>query len=139
MFLTKECDYGIRVIRALSNGYKKTVETIAEEEQIPKKFAYKIVKKLELGGLVRSLRGRSGGYLLNTDLTKLTLYDIVVKLDAKRYINDCLKEDNECPFRDHPKRPCTVHKELKGAQELLMNALKSKSLDIILEGDKKDV
>ena len=139
MFLTKECDYGIRVIRSLSDGYKKTVETISEEEQIPKKFAYKIVKKLEQGGLVRSIRGRSGGYLLNTELSKLTLFDIIVKLDAKRYINDCLKDDNDCPFRDHPSRPCTVHKELRGAQELLMNNLKSKTMDDILKGDTKDV
>jgi len=28
MLLTKECDYGIRVIRALADGTKKTVEAI---------------------------------------------------------------------------------------------------------------
>ena len=139
MFLTKECDYGIRVIRALSDGYKKTVEKIAEEEHIPKKFAYKIVKKLEQGGLVRSIRGRSGGYMLSTDLNKLTLYDVVVKLDAKRYLNDCLKEDNECPFRNHPNHPCTVHIELRGAQELLMDALRAKTLNTILKGDDDNV
>ena len=139
MFLTKECDYGIRVIRALSDGYKKTVETIAEEEQVPKKFAYKIIKKLEKGGLVRSIRGRSGGYILDVELDSLTLYDIVIALDANRYLNECLSDDNECPFRDHPTRPCSVHVELKLTQDMLMEALKAKTMDKILGKEEKNV
>jgi len=35
MFLTKECDYGVRIIRALSHEERMTVEAISTAEHIP--------------------------------------------------------------------------------------------------------
>ena len=132
MFLTRECDYGVRVIRALSNGKKKTVEKICTEELIPKKYAYKIVKKLETGGFLRSLRGRGGGYRLNMPLDAFSLYDIVLAIDADRYINECLREDSACPFRADSKAPCAIHAELNRIQSRLMEEFGAKTLAEIL-------
>jgi len=132
MFLTRECDYGIRVIRSLADGTKKTIDVIASEEHIPKKYAYKIVKKLEHGGLVQSTRGRGGGYRLSKDLDSFTIADIITSIDANRYINDCLKDKSECPIRDHETTPCTVHSELKRIQSLVLDELNAKPVSQVL-------
>ena len=132
MLLTRECDYGIRVIRALADGSKKTVDTIATQEQIPKKYAYKIIKKLEKVGFVQSLRGRSGWYLLSKDLSTLSLLDIIAAVDANRYINECIKDESQCPFKDHPSKSCTVHVEIERLQYLLETELQSKPMSVIL-------
>ena len=132
MLLTRECDYGVRVVRALASGSKKTVDTIAAEELIPKKYAYKIIKKLEKAGIVQSLRGRSGGYLLLKSLDIISLLDIVSAVDANRYINECIKDDSLCPFKDHPTKTCSVHKEIERLQNLLEKELKSKPMSAIL-------
>ena len=134
MFLTRECDYGIRVIRSLADGAKKTIDTIANEEHIPKKYAYKIVKKLEHGGLVRSTRGRGGGYQINKELDSFTIADIITSVDSNRFINDCLKESSECPFRDHALTPCTVHSELKRIQDMVLAELSAKPISQVLIG-----
>ena len=132
MFLTKECDYGVRIIRTLADGTKKTVEAIAMEEDIPKKYAYKIVKKLEVGGFVSSMRGRGGGYRLHRPLDTFSLVDIVATLDAKRYVNECLREGSTCKF----KGACTVHKELDRLQTLIMAELSTKSMaEVLQKGD----
>ena len=133
MFLTKECDYGIRVIRALADGEKKTVEIIALEEQIPKKYAYKIIKKLEVGGFVHSTRGRGGGYRLIKPLDTFNLVDIVVSIDSKRYINECLKEDADCPFKSDEKHLCTVHAELERLQSMVIEELSKKTMEQVLK------
>ena len=132
MLLTRECDYGVRVIRALADGSKKTVDTVASEEMIPKKYAYKIIKKLEKAGYVQSLRGRSGGYLLLRDLNTISLLDIISAVDANRYVNECIKDESLCPFKNHPTKRCTVHKEIERLQGLLEAELQSKPMSIIL-------
>lgn len=132
MFLTKECDYGIRVIRALADGSKKTVQTISKEENIPYKFAFKIFKKLEIASFVKSIRGRNGGYILDKPLDTFSLLDIVVAIDAGRFINDCMREDFTCAFKNHPDRPCQVHIELGRVQSLLMSELSAKTMDEVL-------
>ena len=53
MMITRESDYGVRIIRALKDGGLMTIGQICERECIPKQFAYKILKKLELAGLVQ--------------------------------------------------------------------------------------
>lgn len=132
MLLTKECDYGIRIVRALSCGTKKTIEMITEEEQLPQKFAYKIMKKLVKNEIVRSVRGRTGGYQLNKPLNTLTLFDIVIAVDKDRYINDCLRPNSKCPFKDNPDKKCAVHQEIVHIQDIVASALSAKTMDKIL-------
>ncbi len=51
MTMTRESDYAVRIMRALSHGSLKTVKEICGEEAIPTQFAYKILKKLSNAGL----------------------------------------------------------------------------------------
>ncbi|MCL2377746.1 MAG: Rrf2 family transcriptional regulator [Defluviitaleaceae bacterium] len=133
MFLTKECDYSVRIIRALSCGSKKTIEAIATEEKMPQKYAYKIIKKLVKAGLVHSTRGRIGGYTLIKPLGDFTLLDIIASVDTNRYINECLRGDSKCPFKNDPNKICTVHHELARVQSLIISELSSKTMDIVLQ------
>ena len=132
MLLTKECDYGIRIIRSLSDGSKKTIDIISVEEKMPAKFAYKIIKKLVEAGYVNSTRGRAGGYHLNATLGKLRLIDIISALDTGRYISDCLRQDVICSFKAENKHVCTVHEELLRIQGVVNVELGKKTMDEIL-------
>jgi len=132
MLLTKECDYGIRIIRALAGGEKKTVAVICEMEQIPVPYAYKILKKLERAGLLRSLRGRDGGYQLAKSLDEITLYDIVTAVDEHLFIFECLSDHSHCPLHQADKL-CTVHLELDRLQALLLTEMQAKTMRQILQ------
>ena len=127
MFLTKECDYGVRIIRALSNGEKRIVEVICEEEYIPGQYAYKILKKLERAGLVRSIRGRNGGYRLHKQLQEISLFDIVTEIDDNLYVFECLREDHNCVV-NQPSKPCTVHAEFERIQAAIKSEMSRHSM-----------
>ena len=131
MLLTKECDYAIRIFRALAVGEKKTVSQICDTEHIPAQYAYKIIKKLEHGGFVQSLRGRDGGYQLIKPLHTFTLYDVIAAIDKNLCIFECLQEDKFCPFKK-PELPCSVHLEFERLQKLLMDEMRIKTLGEIL-------
>ena len=65
MLFTKECDYAIRIMRALSSGELISVSRICEMEHLPSAMTYKITRKLEKSGFLKSCRGTNGGYALN--------------------------------------------------------------------------
>lgn len=137
MLITRECDYGVRIIRALAKGEKMCVNQICEREELTPAFVYKILKKLEKKELVKSFRGSNGGYALKRPVEELTLLDIYLAVDPDFYMIECM----------NPKKPCThnqsdcgcmVHKELERIQKLLAEELSAKSIGEIMAGADRE-
>jgi len=127
MFLTKECDYALRVVRELADGKMKTVSAICEREKVPVPFAYKIIKKLRKAGIVASHRGASGGYRLNKPADRITIFEIVSAVDEGLFIIDCLKGNARCacnPDMDS----CGMRRELSRIQKCLTKALSQRTM-----------
>lgn len=131
MLLTRESDYAIRVVRALKSGDKMAVKDVCIEEEIPEPFTYKILKKLEKAGIVKSIRGAQGGYYLVKKPEDLRLFDVVIAIDPEFAITQCTVENCSCS-RHEKLAPCTVHQELNRIQDVLIKELKSKTLEQIL-------
>jgi Rrf2 family protein len=127
MFITRESDYAIRVLRELADGELKTVRVICERELVPFQYAYKILKKLEKTGLVQGYRGAGGGYRIARSPETITLFDVVTSIDESPAITECLKHGAACP-RNQGLRQCKVHAELDRIQAQLLGSLKEKSL-----------
>ena len=132
MFLTKECDYGLRAVRALSDGEKRTVDDICKRENIPGEYAYKILKKLERAGILQSIRGRDGGYKLVKPLDSFSIHDIASAIDDNLFIFECLRESNEC-VHNPPNDVCKVHKELNRIQAVLIGEMQRKTILEVME------
>jgi len=130
MLLTKEYDYGLRIIRALSNNQIKTVGNICEQEHIPHMYAYKIIKKLQKAGLVQNKLGPSGGYFLIKPLDTFTMYDVAMAIDSNMFVFECLRSDKQCP--NNKTTPCSVHAEFIRLQSNLVSQMKAKSMAEIL-------
>ncbi|MGX8774129.1 MAG: RrF2 family transcriptional regulator [Bacillota bacterium] len=129
MIITKRSDYALRICRALKDGKTHSVREICELEDIPKAFAYKIIRELEQSGIVRSERGKEGGYFLSRKLEELTVYDIISVTEEDLAIVHCMKED--CG-RDTDDIPCRMHIELERIQKMLEKELKGKPISDII-------
>ena len=77
MLITREVDYAMRILRALSDGEQMTAQSISDLHQVPKPFAYKIIKKLSRAGLVSITRGAEGRCSLSADLEQVTLHSLI--------------------------------------------------------------
>ena len=136
MLITKETDYALRILRALANGEMLTTATLAEGEQIPKQFAYKILKKLDKAGFVRILRGAEGGCFLTAELEKSTLYQLMQAMEEDSAVSTCMNPKYTCPWRSaHDGRICRTHLQLLAIQEKLDRELDSHTLQEILFSD----
>ncbi|MDR2133510.1 MAG: Rrf2 family transcriptional regulator [Treponema sp.] len=127
MLITKESDYAVRILRALRDGEKRTMPYVCEQENIPHQYAYKIIKKLERAGLVRSYRGAGGGYTLLKNTAKITLLDVVSAVDKEALLFECLRHGHHCPMNEGGKK-CRVHMEFNRIQNVILSSLKEKSL-----------
>ena len=134
MLITRECDYAVRVLRAMAGEKRVSVNEICEKELITAPFAYKILKKLQRSGLVRGYRGVHGGYSLNCDLDRITLYDVYTTIDPEMFIIDCLEPGYDCVRNGADGQECSVLCELCEIQEELTRMLKRKSLEKLIKG-----
>ena len=66
MKLSVKSDYATRAVLALARrahtGAPVTVESLAEEHHIPPSYLVQILLELKAQGIVRSHRGKGGGY-----------------------------------------------------------------------------
>lgn len=132
MFITRECDYAIRMIRALAGTERLSVTDICEQEDLTPAFAYKIMKKLEKCGFVKGFRGNQGGYLLTVSLEQISLLSILQAIDPEISMISCPKKGEACS-RNKPESPCKVHAELCRIDEILQAQLAAKSIKEILQ------
>lgn len=133
MLFTRETDYALRILRHLDIDELRSISSIVQQEYISLPIAYKVARKLEQGGLIRSVRGNSGGYRLKRDLSEITLLDVYRIMNPDTAINECLREGHECPLNGtNGSDYCRMHKELARVQDSLYRELSSKSLAAIL-------
>ena len=129
MLITRRSDYAMRICRILQEGKVHNVREICDKEEIPRAFAYKILRELEMADLVKSERGNQGGYYLNKSLEDLTIYDIASVTEGDLAILHCMKE--ECS-RNSTDMPCKVHMEIERIQNILITEMKKKTLAEII-------
>jgi len=69
---------------------------ISRKEEISEKYLSQIVITLRGAGLIRSLRGAHGGYLLAREPNKISLKEIVEVMEGGLDIVDCLDDEKNC-------------------------------------------
>lgn len=134
MLISRETDYALRILRALSDGEKRSIEEICSLEATPKQFAYRIIKKLEKAGWIIIMRGAEGGCRLTTDLHDVSLYDLIHGLGSDFCINACFQEGYECTRASVCEDPCHIKKGLTRVQESLERELKDLNLHSLIFG-----
>jgi Rrf2 family protein len=93
--ISKKAKYGLRALYALARRYGAgpvMVRTLAEEEQIPKKFLELILLELKNSGIVASRQGKLGGYLLNKPPQEITLGRVIRIIDGPLAPLPCASE-----------------------------------------------
>lgn len=132
MLITRECDYAVRIVRALAGGEKLCVNQICEKEDLTPAFVYKILKKLEKKDIVKSFRGSNGGYALKKSLEELTLLDVYLAVEPDFYMIECMNPDKAC-IHNQSDCGCKVHRELCRIQNTLVNELRAHTIAEIME------
>jgi Rrf2 family protein len=92
MKLSTKSTYGLRAMLnvAVSNGDEAVSSAdIAKREGISIAYLEQLLNKLRRNGLIESIRGPKGGYVLSKSASEITVADIVRTLEGSIYPVDC--------------------------------------------------
>ncbi len=96
--------YALRLMLDLAlndNGEPVQIKDISSRQDISNKYLEQIVSALNKAGLVRSIRGPQGGYMLTRKPEHYTVGDILRVTEGSMAPVSCLEfEDNNCPRED---------------------------------------
>lgn len=132
---SKTCEYSIRalIFVAMQSSFHKRVSLndIAQEINSPVSFTAKILQKLVKSELLSSLKGPTGGFVINEARAgEITLSQIVSAIDGDSIYKGCglgLENCNEL-------RPCPVHHKFKIVREELRVMLEQTTLKELASG-----
>ena len=116
MKLSVKSDYAARAVLVLARHFHENVairaEDLAGEEGIPANYLVQILIELKSQNIVKSQRGKEGGYLLARTPGEITLGDILRSVHGQVFDTPALS-DPKCPI------------ELRAAWKKLQGALES--------------
>ena len=131
--LTREADDALRIVWMLGqvDGILDTA-TLCEKTAVSPRFALKILRKLTLGGVVTSQRGKKGGYRLACPPSEITVRAIVELIDGPIAINRCSDPCYHCSRMGYDKAACAFHRLFAATSERLARDLEGVTLAHIL-------
>ena len=109
MRLSTRGRYGTRLMVDLAQHYADgpiPLAAIAKRQDLSAKYLEQLIILLKGAGLIRSVRGRRGGYMLARKPEEISVGEIVETLEGKLSVVDCVLEPElcyraiECPTRD---------------------------------------
>jgi Rrf2 family protein len=132
VIFSKKCEYGIQAVLYLAAREKGTLvsaEEISKVLKIPREFISKILQSLRESGLILSSKGKSGGFTLAKDPSRVKLLDVVAAIDGLDMFDDCVLGFPECT----PTHPCPVHDIWGTLRTQAYDMLNSETIDKLKE------
>ncbi len=108
VIFSKKCEYGMQAVLYLAAqemGVLISADEFSKSLKIPREFISKILQSLKESGLIFSSKGKSGGFGLAKDPSRIKLIDIVSAIDGLGIFESCVIGFPECS----PTHPCPVH------------------------------
>ncbi|HCN90246.1 MAG TPA: SUF system Fe-S cluster assembly regulator [Oxalobacteraceae bacterium] len=125
--LSKMADYGTVVMTAMIREPERSrsAAEIAAAIHVPVPTVSKILKILTRGGLLVSLRGAKGGYLLVRPPAQISLVDIIDAMDGPIGMTECSVTPGLCTQESG----CAVRANWQRINEAVIGVLKKITLD----------
>ena len=86
--------YGVKALFELAQNFGNgplTMKSISDKHLIPMPFLEQVFNTLKRKGLVKSIRGRGGGYILAVDPSHISVGDVIRALEGPVALCDCLQ------------------------------------------------
>lgn len=105
------------------------IADVADEAGVPRKFLEQILLELRKRGILRSQRGRAGGYLLAKAPEEISFADIIRATDGPLALAPCVSVTAYHRCEDcADEKTCEIRKVLTLARDATASVLESQSL-----------
>lgn len=129
--LSGTAEYALRAVVHLARqpaGQPQRADDLAEAIDVPRNYLGKILHELVRGGVLRSSRGKRGGFQLAVAPDQLPLLQVVALFDRLDGQRRCLLGRPECSDR----APCPMHHRWKATSEQIARFFKETTIGDVL-------
>jgi Rrf2 family protein len=133
--LSTKGQYGVRAMFEIAKGYSKgpiTIKEISERQEVSVAYLEQILNKLRKAGLITSVKGPGGGYVLSKDPDSVSIGEILRELEGPVAITSCLDPNEGCMRVDS----CVTHLLWKSLGEKIGEFLDAMTLRDLLKGNR---
>lgn len=104
MKLSTRTRYGTRALLEMALHYDEgrpvQLHLIARRQELSKKYLEQVFTPLREAGVIQSVRGPMGGYLLSRSPEEIRLDEIFRILEGPPHLVDCLEDKYLCPNKE---------------------------------------
>jgi Rrf2 family transcriptional regulator, nitric oxide-sensitive transcriptional repressor len=127
--LSQTAEYALRAVVALAASSREalTAHEIAARSHVPLDYLSKVMRLLSRAGLVRSQRGRGGGFMTVRPSHQLTVLEVVSAVDPLQRIKTC-----PLGLAAHGENLCSLHRTLDDAVRSVEEAFRATTVDSLV-------
>jgi Rrf2 family protein len=129
--LSTKGQYGVRAMFEIAKGYPETptnIKQIAERQDVSVAYLEQILNTLRRAGLIQSVKGPGGGYLLSAKPSDITIGEILRELEGPVAITSCLDPEEGCSRVE----TCVTHLLWRSLGEKIQDFLNTITLEDLL-------
>jgi len=138
--LSTKSAYATRAVyelaRAWNKGIRKlTLKEIVEKQDVPADYMEKLLFNLKKVGIVKTIRGKNGGYALIKAPAEIRVSDVVLALENPIKRLNCIhvSKDDRCEAFDE----CTIKYVWEEAYKAMVEAFSKYTFQDLVEMEKK--
>jgi Rrf2 family protein len=139
--LSQKARYALHALIVLAehgSGEPMLIADIAHQANLPRKFLEQILVDLKKRGIVRSMRGRAGGYLLGRPAKEISFAEIIRAIDGPLALSPCVSATAYQKCEDcEDERTCAIRKVLLAARDATAAVLEARTLASALSGRRR--
>ncbi|NLX14485.1 MAG: RrF2 family transcriptional regulator [Phycisphaerales bacterium] len=128
--------YGLRAMLGLARHHADgpmLMESLAKQEGLSIKYLHALLTKLKAAGLVHSVRGAGGGFVLARAPAKIALNEILHALEGSLSLVPCVADKRTCHRASH----CTARGLWRELSEKIEDTLAHVSLCDLLDSENR--
>jgi Rrf2 family cysteine metabolism transcriptional repressor len=135
--LSTKCRYGTRAIVEIAKSYGKVPvkrKDIAKSQRISESYLENILISLKNSGMIDTVRGAQGGYMLKKAPSAILLFDVVQALEGSLAPVECLEKQSACNRISH----CSTRNLWKDLMDAQKEVLQSVTLQNLIDREKTE-
>ena len=129
-FITRDTDYALRALCYIAKA-KEQVVTVSElvgSLRIPRPFLRKLLQLLNKKRILKSYKGKNGGFSLALPTNEIFLLDLMNIFQGPLELNECYFKKKACPN----KKSCLLRRKMSSIEKSVAWELKTVNLASLL-------
>jgi len=132
--ITRDTDYAIRALACVAvAGKMVTVKELSGKFKIPGPFLRKIFQVLNKEGILKSFKGKSGGFSLAEEPDKITIFRLIEIFQGPFCLSEHLFKGKTCPLI----KTCFLKRKLDDMEKDVVKELKNITIGELVRKGKK--